>query len=79
MIASNAALDHVAHRLECLIQWKSEICVAHHFHSATRHVFPSDTSRRPGASHEHDETEHLGWLSLSLMLASHSTKSEPAR
>ena len=41
---------------------KSEICVAHHVHGATRHVFLSDTSRRPGASHEHDETEHLDWF-----------------
>ena len=48
--------------LNTLIPWKSEICVAHHFHRATRQVVLSDISRRPGASHESDETEHLDWF-----------------
>jgi hypothetical protein len=49
-------------RSQYLIPWKSEICVAHHFHRATRQVVVSDISRRPGASHESDETEHLDWF-----------------
>ena len=36
-------------RSQYLIPWKSEICVAHHFHRATRQVVVSDIFTKTGS------------------------------